>query len=114
MYRKIIFFNLRNYSTASRPGVDKKFDFRREEILRLAFSKKSVFKPLGRLPNWHRKGELKSVRLSRINRYLNYQESRLIALRNAGELDRLTALWCFTLKNSKAYQLSLFNKVIPT
>jgi len=71
----------------------------------------SNFKPLGRLPSWFPKDSsvITVNRVKRANRYLSYQERRLWNLRKCGDLDQLTLRWFILLKNSKAYQLCLFN-----
>jgi len=72
-------------------------------------------KPLGRLPQWVSQGDARSSTLfhnvTRANRYLSYQEARLQKLRKEKQYKKLVIIWLIMLKNSKVYQLSLFNRV---
>lgn len=70
------------------------------------------YKPLGRLPRWAREG-VENKKVKRINRYLKYQEKRLISMTNSGENERVVWLWCMLLKNSLSYQITLMTKVVP-
>lgn len=74
----------------------------------------SAWKPLGRLPRWTRQSELNTLKFSKkINRYLEYQELRIIKAVDKKQYSKATIIWLILLKNSFAYQLTLFNKVMP-
>lgn len=66
--------------------------------------------PLGRLPNWSRKGIAKKS-IQNCNRYLEYQERRLKKAYNDGKFEKVVLIWFLLLKNSKSYQIALFNRV---
>jgi hypothetical protein len=73
-------------------------------------------KPLGRLPMWLSPLEkeisgLHAPRVKRVNRYLAYQESRLLDLKAQQKFDELILRWCILLKNSKSYQTVLYTQV---
>jgi len=73
-------------------------------------------KPLGRLPMWLSPLEkesrgLNAPRIRSVNRYLAYQESRILNLKAQGKYSELIVRWCILLKNSKSYQVVLFNTV---
>jgi len=75
-----------------------------------------TWKPLGRLPSWQSKLNVNSSRLrvNRVNRYLAHQELRLNKYRDQKYYWKVAIIWCLLLKNSKAYQLSLFHRTHPT
>lgn len=69
------------------------------------------WKPMGRLPNWTSSGlGYKDIR--RMNRYIAYQESRILKLCEGEykEPEKAIFLWRILLKNSMSYQTLLFVK----
>jgi len=72
-------------------------------------------KPLGRLPSWVSKGNARHSEMlsnvKKVNRYLEYQERRLLDLKKAKRYKSFVILWLILLKNSKSYQISLFHRV---
>lgn len=69
--------------------------------------------PLGRLPNWTRSDTPVFKEIVRSNRYLAYQEKRILNAIENRQYNRATLIWLMLLKNSKSYQMNLFTKVIP-
>lgn len=74
----------------------------------------SAWKPLGRLPNWSRQSNNDANKHSKkVNRYLAYQEQRILKSVDTKKYNKAAILWMIILKNSFSYQLCLFNKVMP-
>lgn len=74
------------------------------------------WKPLGRLPCWLSKIDGNPpglLRIKRANRYLSYQERKIVKLVEKNELNKAVILWCMLAKNSTTYQFSLYNRVVP-
>lgn len=71
-----------------------------------------VWKPLGRLPNWTRNINTNKNN-TKVNRYLMYQENRIMKAVELKQFHKATLIWLILLKNSFSYQLCLFNKVMP-
>jgi len=69
--------------------------------------------PLGRLPNWSRVYQEPFKMNKRVNRYISWQEKRIIKAVNNKEYNKATILWMLLLKSSWSYQLILFNQVFP-
>lgn len=72
-----------------------------------------IWKPLGRLPSWSRNALNAYSYSNKINRYLMYQENRIMKAMLLKQYSKVTILWLIMLKNSYGYQLVLFNKVMP-
>lgn len=69
---------------------------------------------LGRAPRWAREWTTLPTNTKRINRYLQYQEYKLHDLiTRKKNYNKAATIWCILLKNSKSYQLVLFNRVKP-
>lgn len=68
------------------------------------------WQPLGRLPNWTREN-INYKRISKCNRYLMYQEKRLKDAYAKKQYEKVVLIWFLLLKNSKSYQIMLFNRV---
>jgi len=74
---------------------------------------------LGWLPMWSRLSSTNSLKHTRnINRYLYFQGKRIEKLieqdkSRGNNQNRAVLLWLILMKNSKSYQLVLFNRVIP-
>jgi hypothetical protein len=68
--------------------------------------------PLGRVPSVGLESLTKSNK--KINRYLKYQEKRLLKMKNSGQYDGVTLLWCMLLKNSMSYQVLLLHRTKPS
>jgi len=66
---------------------------------------------LGRIPNQIRGKDLKENK--RVNRYLAFQEKRIIQATSEGNFDKATLIWCSILHRSIGYQIGLLNRVIP-
>jgi len=70
--------------------------------------------PLGRLPMWARKtSNINMKSIAKINRFLKFQGKRINEAVKKGEINKAVMIWLILLKNSKAYQLYLFNKAVP-
>jgi len=70
--------------------------------------------PLGRLPMWSRKASNISLKNNaKINRYLEFQGRRIKQAIKNNEINKAVLIWLLLLKNSKSYQIVLFNKAIP-
>lgn len=75
---------------------------------------KVSWKPLGRLPRWTRQSDVDAYKFTKkANRYLIYQEKRIIEAVEAKKYSKATLIWLILLKNSFSYQVCLFNKVMP-
>lgn len=72
-------------------------------------------KPIGSLPNRcfgsNKNNVVFDNDVRRCNRYLKWQSDRIFAFIAAGKMQAGLLVWCLLAKNSKAYQLYLFNKV---
>jgi hypothetical protein len=64
---------------------------------------------IGRLPHFSRGMELKEVKRS--NRYLAFQEKRIVSAVEQGEIRKAVLVWLCLMKISRSYQLLLFNRV---
>lgn len=84
------------------------------DITQLSVKKSRDWKPLGRLPIWLSKIDgsvLELLKVKRANRYLAYQERKIMELAKKKEFEKVTIVWCLILKNSTAYQLTLYNRI---
>lgn len=70
------------------------------------------WKPLGRLPR-ARLEHTEVRKIIRINRYLTWQENRILQAAQNKQFNKVVLIWCMILKNSISYQLVLFNKIRP-
>lgn len=76
--------------------------------------KATTWMPLGRLPRWSRQSNIEAYKHSKkVNRYLEYQETRIIKAVDKKQYKKATIIWLILLKNSFSYQICLFNKVMP-
>lgn len=69
--------------------------------------------PLGRLPAWARKDVRMYKNTVKINRFLTFQEKRILKAIELRQYNKATLLWLILLKNSKAYQMVLFHRCKP-
>jgi len=74
---------------------------------------KTGWKPLGRLPTWTRNINSSYDYSARVNRYLVYQENRILNAISRKQYQKAALIWLILLKNSFGYQMVLFNKVMP-
>jgi len=73
------------------------------------------WKPLGRLPSLKGRGPNgvgPSRKVQKINRYLAVQEARIISAIWEKKYNKAVLIWFMLLKNSKSYQICLFNNVV--
>lgn len=76
-----------------------------------------ILRTIGNLPNcWrgtNRKTSVKSKLISRANKYLENQAMRIYKAAETGDLEKAIIIWCLLAKQSKTYQIYLYNKVRP-
>jgi len=72
----------------------------------------AVTPALVRVPNWSRNGTHYNYS-KKANRYLKYQESRIIASKLEGNIKKAVLIWLILLRQSFSYQVALLNKVYP-
>lgn len=75
-----------------------------------------TWKPLGRLPMWLSKteGNYDYKKLKKVNRYLEYMESRLLKIHEQGDYNKIVLIWALLLKNSKSYQITIYHRTKKT
>lgn len=71
-------------------------------------------KPLGRLPMWSRSNpQQQLINSKRANRFLAYQEGKILKLIQEGDIRKAITIWLILLRSSRSYQLCLLTKVLP-
>lgn len=114
------YFKTSSHTNPTKPVVDENIDKRWNDYRDIGPESGRIdrkFKPLGRLPAWFPKDSegkhdmhIKAIaNVRRANKYLAYMERRLWKLQESKDFEKLTLIWFILLKNSKVYQLSLFN-----